>query len=420
MRKLLTGLALGAALSASAQVATVILDNCVLTQNPQNRTVEVTYELTGDTPVYVTLDITTNGVPIPAPEAVWGDVSTKQFLKTIEPDDLAPKKIYWLAKQDWPGNLTTEARATVTAWFTNDPPVSLSSYLVVDLTGGPSAIMYPVRFAAMLPESHGATPAHKTTELWLRRIPAGTFMMGSPAGELGFHMDPAKALETQHQVTLTQDFHIGVFEVTQRQYELVMGTNTAVNKGGPARPVESVSYATIRGAVSVASWPASNHVDPDSFMGRLRARTSLIFDLPTEAQWEYACRAGTTSALNSGKELTHPVSCAQMTELASYRGNTNEHTVVGSRLPNAWGVYDMHGNVWEWCLDSFEKDLGGASVVDPKGNPVAGNRMYRGGCYNNDAGACRSAGERLGYLPTSSHATLGFRAAIQPPPGGGQ
>jgi len=419
MKKLLTALMLfGVALSASStQVPTVVLDNCVLKQNPQNRMVEVTYELTGDTPVYVTLDITTNGVPIPMPEAVWGDITTKQFLKAVEPDDLAPKKIYWLAKQDWPNNLTTNARAKVTAWFTNDPPVSLMSYLVVDLSGGPSAGIYPVRYASMLPES-GNT--HKTTELWMRHIPAGTFMMGSPVGEYGFNTDPAKAAETQHQVTLTQDFYIGVFEVTQQQYELVMGVNPASNKGGLAQPVENVAYDTIRGS---QSWPASDDVGLNSFMGRLRARTSLKFDLPTEAQWEYACRAGTTGALNNGQELTHLISCIHLNEVACYRrgGANNAHTVVGSYLPNAWGLYDMHGSVWEWCLDWFIKDLGDGSVTDPKGSetPFENRRMYRGGCYNNDAAQCRSAGERLGYGSQNAHATLGFRAAIQPPPGGG-
>ena len=151
------------------------------------------------------------------------------------------------------------------------------------------------------------------------------------------------------QVTLTRPFFIGVFEVTQKQYELVTGATPSF-KQGDMLPVEQVSWNDIRGN---CNWPADTSVSNNSFMGLLRARTGLAFDLPTEAQWEYACRAGTTNDFN--------VSGQNMDSLGRYENNGDDErggseywyttTTVGSYLPNDWGLYDMHGNVEEWCLD---------------------------------------------------------------------
>ena len=146
----------------------------------------------------------------------------------------------------------------------------------------------------------------RTTELWLRYIPAGEFTMGSPRGELGRNSE-----EEQHRVTLTKPFYIGVFECTQAQWEYVMGGDVMGDRPSyfnndscnATRPVEQVSYDMIRGAKAGAGWSDSNDVDGTSFMGVLRTMTGLTFDLPTEAQWEYACRAGTTTSLNSGKNV---------------------------------------------------------------------------------------------------------------------
>jgi len=413
MKKLLIGLTLlGATLSATAQTPTE-MKNCVLKQHPQTRVVEVSYELTGNMPVYVTLDITTNGVPIPVPESVWGDITTKKFPNIITPDNTTPKKIYWVAKQDWPDNLTTEARATVTAWFISDPPADMFPYLVVDLSDGPAAVSYPVRHASILPESYGPAPAHKTTELWLKRIPAGTFSMGSPSNEYG--RNPAR--ETQHQVTLTKEFYIGVFQVTQKQYELVTGTNPSQMNPGYLRPVEEVSYDMIRGGNLGAQWPASNQVDANSFMGRLQARTTLNFDLPTEAQWKYACRAGTLTSLNSGENITDQNPCPNLSVLARYWNNGGNNggfsAEVGSFLPNAWGLYDMHGNVNEWCLDWFVANLGTGAMSDPTGPGPGTTRVLRGGCWGHAPRDCRSA-SRDDRTPDSPDASCGFRACIQP------
>ena len=285
-------------------------------------------------------------------------------------------------------------------------------YLVVNLNTG-----------AVTPSTTGpdlSDDTCRTTELWLRRIPKGTFTMGSPVGEVGRYSD-----ETQHQVTLTEDFYIGVFEITQKQYSLIYGSNPSSYKGD-TRPVEYVSYNTIRGTGSTAGagWPAYGHaVDSGSFLGKLRAKTGKTFDLPTETQWEYACRAGTTTALNTGKNLTSTDKDSAMAEAGRYyynqndgKGGYSEHTKVGSYLPNAWGLYDMHGNVWEWCLDWWISDLGSSAVTDPKGSNSGSYRVIRGGSWNYFAQYCRSAYRynHSSCYPSSGISDIGFRVVLLP------
>ncbi|MBR5079110.1 MAG: formylglycine-generating enzyme family protein [Victivallales bacterium] len=256
--------------------------------------------------------------------------------------------------------------------------------------------------------------ACRTTELWLRYIPAGKFMMGSPADEMG-----RDKTETQHEVTLTQPFYIGVFECTQKQWELVKGGTPSKYKGD-CRPVETVSYDDIRGtgAEAGAGWPKYGHaVDETSFMGVLRAGTGQTFDLPTEAQWEYACRAGTTHALNSDEDLENAAKDAAMGDVGRYYynesdgkgGYTSNHTKVGSYRPNNWGLYDMHGNVWECCLDWWDgSPYNTSSVEDPKGDRSGTGRVVRGGSWNYYARLCRSAIRSI-FNPSYPSYVIGFR-----------
>lgn len=277
-------------------------------------------------------------------------------------------------------------------------------YLVIDLSLGSSAAKFPCYELSSIPG--GAwTYEYKTTKLVLRRIEAGSFYMGSPTKEVG-----RGGYETRHKVTLTKPFYIGVFEVTQKQWELVMGTNTASDKGD-ARPMDHVTYFQARG---------KGQVEQSSFTGRLRSKTGLnSFDIPTEAQWEYACRAGTTTAINNGKNLSATIYDSNMDLVARYLNNYKSkvggykgHTSVGSYAPNAWGLYDMHGNVAEWCVDSFYvNDYGSAAVTDPVDLQSRIFRILRGGGYESYAEKCRSASR--GYdEPKKGHFDYGLRVAL--------
>lgn len=259
------------------------------------------------------------------------------------------------------------------------------TYLVIDLSGDTSATSYPVTALAAPPEG-GWTDEYKTTKLVLCAIESGSYKMNG-----------------SYDVTISQPFYMGVFEVTQKQYQLVTGSNPASYKGD-ARPVEYVSWNTIRGA---NNWPNDKTVDNTSFMGILRAKTGLELDLPTEAQWEYACRAGTTSEFNNGGDTE-----ADLKTLGRYYnngGSDSQHVKVGSYLPNAWGLYDMHGNVWEWCLDWYGSSL--SSGTDPKGPTSGSSRVMRGGSFYNNAGLCASSYRIKNAAPSSTKYYSGFRLA---------
>jgi formylglycine-generating enzyme required for sulfatase activity len=281
----------------------------------------------------------------------------------------------------------------------------------VDLSAGSTATSYPVEYRGTAPPDLATNDGYRTTKLLLRRIAAGEFTMGSPAGELGRDDN-----ETRHTVALTQDLFIGVFEVTQRQWTLVSGTDPSNFRGNNKRPVEQLSWNDVRGG----TWPGGAPAG-DTFMGRLRQRTGLSFDLPTEAQWEYACRAGTTTALNSGRDLTSTEQDSEMDKVGRYwfNGGSNyqadpvngAHTGVGLYAPNAWGLYDLHGNVWEWCLDWYQTDLGTARVGDPVGPTSGSRRVLRGGAWSYGARYCRSA-DRYWYTPANRSSDIGFRLAL--------
>jgi sulfatase modifying factor 1 len=221
--------------------------------------------------------------------------------------------------------------------------------------------------------------------LW---VTPGTFDMGSPTSE------PQGSDETQHQVTLTNGFWLSKHEVTQTQWEKVMGSNPSYFKGAN-RPVETVSW---------------NHVisfcekltEQESEAGRLPA--GMAYQLPTEAQWEYACRAGTNTVYAFGDGLTS----AQ----ANISGGPGETTDVGKYPANAWGFHDMHGNVWEWCADRYG-DYPTVVVSDPFGPADGSFRVERGGSWLRAANDARSA-IRPRNEPAYSFLSLGFRLSLRP------
>ena len=202
--------------------------------------------------------------------------------------------------------------------------------------------------------------------------PPGTFVMGSPASEEGHRED-----ETQHQVTLTRGFWIGKYEVTQEQWESVMGSNPSYNKGSDL-PVDNVSWADCRNFCT-------------------KARSDLR--LPTEAEWEYACRAGTAGKYAGTGEI------GEMGWFAR-NGESTTHA-VGRKRPNAWGLFDMHGNVYEWCLDWYG-DYQCGITTNPTGSTSGTYRVNRGGCASSEVRYCRSA-DRSSRHPIGGGNRQGFR-----------
>ena len=321
-------------------------------------------------------------------------------------------RMTWKVTDDYPGFNSTAFTVKMIA-LTGSAP-----YMVVDLSGGVDALSYPVSYLSSVPEG-GWGDEYKTTKLVLRLIPPGSFMMGSPSDENG-----RGRYEDLHGVVLTKPFYIGVFEVTQKQYQLVMASNPSY----PAPtsdylyrcPVNRISYNDIRGSINGVGWPTHNQVDANSFMGRLRSKVNMLFDLPTEAQWEYACRAGTSAALHSGKSG----SGSAVSEIARYADNRGSNTgkagwndyqvCVGQYLPNSWGLFDMAGNVAEWCRDGWQSSLGTIPTIDPKGS-FDSSRVFRGGAYNYGWDGCRSAYRNNTYSSSSSTSyNLGFRVMCSP------
>lgn len=292
------------------------------------------------------------------------------------------------------------------------PPV----YMIVDLTKNAGAdgqieYIYPgderlETYGRFTNVWFGVTndSVYATTKLVLRRIHAGTFGMSD------------SAIST----TLTKDFYTGVFEVTQRQWELITGARPSYFNNSTyyaSRPVEQVSYEDVRGSTNgspVINWPMTGHmVATNSFIGKLRDKTGIDgFDLPTAAQSEYACRAETTTVFNDGNPDANflganAVSNIWLDVLGRYMWNgglidgvtspgrggspVNGTATVGSYRPNAWGLYDMHGNLYKWCLDWYVASLGTESKTDPLG-PVSGTeRETRGGRWSGGPSACSSS-----------------------------
>ena len=246
-------------------------------------------------------------------------------------------------------------------------------------------------------------------EMELIEIPAGTFTMGSPKDKKDHHED-----EAQVRVTLTQPFGLGKTEVTQGQFKKVMGTEPW--NGQPFVQADKDCPATY------VSWGDAKEfceklTELERESGKLKANEE--YRLPTEAEWEYACRAGTKTAFSFGDDESKlgdyawwgglNLEAASKGEIKAGPGNAAIEQYahkVGLKQPNAWGLHDMHGNVWEWCSDWYGEKLSGGT--DPAGPNGASFRVFRGGCWWYDPGRCRSA--YRDYLVPSCR-DLGFRVA---------
>lgn len=290
----------------------------------------------------------------------------KVALSSLEKFPAGRHRVTWDADQDVPDALIPSLVFSVSAWTVNEAIPENGLYMVIDLSAGTTeegtGTRFPISYLTAVPKG-GWTDEYKTTKLVLRRVPAGK--------------DPLGRYE------LTQDFYVGVFEVTEAQWCYVVGGQDFTN----TLP-KSVAYIGIRGSREGRSWPSSAKVDADSFLGKLRIMTGLPnLDLPTEAQWEYACRAGTTTTYNVGGAVSDYVVLTNAVGWCRENSGLVCH-VVGEKVPNAWGLYDMHGNLSEWCLDNFSSDYSERlKGLDPKGAPLppgVRNRICRGGDYRKE------------------------------------
>ena len=424
----------------------------VTMEQAQNRRVTITYQL-ADAPAVVTLDIQTNAnTSAAADDPGWTSIGG-QAVCNAQGDvwkKVSGKETYtitWQPDQTWTGAdgngfkiAANGARARVTAWPLDNTP----DYMVVDVSAAAQPNTQTYYPAADFVPGGVTNGLYKTTKLLMRKIMAKDveWTMGSTTLET-----KRNACEATHQVKLDGNYYIGVYEVTQAQWDLIQPSRLAPSYFNNAadramRPVEQVCYNEIRNAANSTTadtaydWPADPN--PNSFLGKLRTKTGIDdFDLPSEAQWEFAARAGNgdtkwgdgSGILNADKDENldllgrYERDGGKVQNGTSYAnpaqscGATNGTAIVGSYAPNAWGLYDMHGNVWEWCLDWYADDItahGGKVNIDPAtpANTLSGasgaTRVRRGGGWSGAAGVCRPA-YRSFITPTTRYTTSGFR-----------
>ena len=395
MKTLMFAMPLALALAAQA---TPVVSNVQIEQR-NSRTVKVTYNLSED--AVVTVDFLTN-----ATAEVWASIGGKNVTHVWGDCNRLVKgagshTLYWAPEKSWGAQFadTFSVKAEVKAWAVDAPP----NYMVVDLCAEKTIRYY--ESVEFLPDGDVTNNVYKSDKLVMRKIPAKgvEWRMGSPTGEVGKQKaeDDWNGLETPHYVTFTNDFYLAVFELTRRQGIDRMGFGYWYGDVHYYHPLAGgstyggVTYTDMRGKNNL--WPSNGHdVDSGTCLYNLRAKTGIDFDLPTEAQWEFACRAGVGAALPNGKEMDAAESSASLDDIA-WCVNNAKNTLhdVGSLAPNGFGLYDMLGNIGEYCLDVItpHTGLGSASVIDPIGatGDLYSQRVVRGGSYANKAYYCRSA-----------------------------
>ena len=377
-----------------------------LAQDEGSKWATITYALSG-APAVVTLDVQTNSVSGAATN--WASIGGANIggFDALQPvfrkvDSDGTYTINWNPVATW-SNQTVRAggiRAVVTAWALDDTP----DYMVVDPTG--SAVTRYYQSVDFLPGGLLQNEAYRKTLLVMRKIRAKNvpWTMGSvsEANRAG--------KEWPHRVTLTNNYYMGVFELTQKQYQLVANDRPSYfTNEWEMRPAERVSYQMLRGSTL---WPEA----PDStkFLGKLRFNTGIDFDLPSEAQWEFAARGGNGEGLwpdgsrYRASDVGMPGRCStnggfpKKGDVNYGNTKTNEWTtlngtaICGSFAPNPFGLYDVAGNVWEWCLDRNNDGiaaLSGTGDVNLVSDGTASRRRGRGGAwdigYNNARPAAR-------------------------------
>lgn len=417
MKKSIVIIAAGlvAVASAEERVGVATVSNVAASQDTRTDVLTVTYDLENtqnNESLFVTMDILTNGVSIGKNifKSVSGDISSDST------DLIAPgtgKQIVWEAATDWPDQFSTNATVKVSAYYADRIDCVPGIYMKIALgTGSSYPIVYTMKGPAVDAEGHIVNNEDRGDYLWMRRIeacPQG-FVMGAEPDEVTSDYY-YRAREAKHTVVLSKPFFAAIFPITRRQYRYIMGQAQQDNPNQYA-PIGGVSYDLVRGGTT--SWPSDKYrVDNGSVAANLRAKTNdLGFDLPTEAQWEYMCRAGTDTAWNNGTTIGNATTDSNLDVLGWYKSNAPAAAtqVVGQKKPNAWGIYDCHGNAWEWCLDRYQEDIT-ALTRDPVGPTDGTEFVMRGGSYENSAHDCRSARREKSSRGTAG-ANYGFRLVL--------
>ena len=357
----------------------------VMVSQDGSRLVTVTYALSE--PAIVTVAFATNGVALPAAETAFVGGDVNQYVEK------SAGTIWWRPQSGLSGTLS----ATVTAWTKDDPPL----YFAIDLMATNSYRYYASAEAV----PGGVTNTmYKGDKMLFRRIPGRnvTWLMGATGEDSQYEYR-----ETPHWVTFTNDWYLAVYELTRRQYARLGTTSTLPNtyqvdtSSDPRAefwPCENDSNLT--NLRNETLWPTGGYEIVGGKLKTWRAKTGLMLDLPTDAQWEYSCRAGTSTAFNNGDDKNG----AHFNDIAWNYDNTYDDAIgqrrpheVGTKLPNAWGLYDMHGNMLEFVLDRLESstsEMSSASVTNPVGPTVSKGNTWgirRGGGFSSTLGQCRSA-----------------------------
>ena len=365
-------------------IAATVSDVTARQRYPWNGMVDIDYTITG-------ADTEDTAIAVKVADTDTGKVYTPTNFLEVPPTVAGRHRITWSTEADGLNLIASNVTVTVSLLKYDAAAITNDLFYVIDLSGGPNATRWPVSCLAAVPKG-GWTDEYKTTKLVLRRIEKGNIS--------GINNGDRDAVSS---ITIDKPYYIGVFEVTSAQFMLMTGGEGVSSEEltNDVRAQACVSYNLLRGKSEGALYPDSTSVDATSVIGILRTKTGLAsLDLPTEAQWEYACRAGTTSDYNNGGSTE-----ADLATLGLYDGNAQDDwgkyiyatggiyvAPVGSFVPNRWGLYDMHGNVAEWCLEWYKP---GRTRVD------------RGGGFNCVAGFCRS-GTR-GCRNPASGTSNGFR-----------
>ena len=384
-----------------------VVSDVTFDQPGGGRTVTVTYNLQY-APAIVTVDVLTNGVSIGADKVTHleGDVG-----KVVQP---GARQFKWFAKRDWPEQLITDSIVSVKlrAWALTEPP----PYMVADLET-PSNVTYYASVDA-LPDGGLSNRLYKAARLVMRRIDAAgvRWNMGSHKTETGFVWADREAI---HTAQLTNDYYIGIYPLTRGQFKKVIGwapriTDAPSGADDEVYSVQSVAFSEMR-QVAPAYMTSGSDINasvdraydypaspaPNSFLGKISTLTGVAFDLPGECEWEYACRAGNYCGYwgDGSRILASTGNDANLSRLANYcltSGNTGVVHQVGIYAPNAWGLYDMHGNLWEFCLDIFTANITGlngainTTVNSDSTNEFGNLHTDRGGARHKEAKYCRS------------------------------